>query len=218
VSDNSKIEWCDMTWNPVWGCGFKCPYCYARSISRRFGEKMGAPDFSEPTWIQRNFEKKFPRKPSRIFVNSMSDISHWKDEMLRKVNARIHESPEHTFIFLSKDPSVYFRPFPCNAIRGVTATTQNEIQVFISLIMRYAPYTGRMLLNIEPMCQPIVLTNEINKTFDWIIVGAETGYRKNRPKPESHWLTGKITTPLFLKDNMRPHFGDKIVDKFQQFL
>ena len=33
----TKIEWCDMTWNPVTGCLHGCEYCYARSIARRFG-------------------------------------------------------------------------------------------------------------------------------------------------------------------------------------
>lgn len=32
----SKIEWCDMTWNPVTGCRNACTYCYARRIAKRF--------------------------------------------------------------------------------------------------------------------------------------------------------------------------------------
>ena len=35
--NKSKIEWCDMTWNPVTGCLHNCPYCYARRIAKRFG-------------------------------------------------------------------------------------------------------------------------------------------------------------------------------------
>ena len=34
---NSKIEWCDSTWNPVTGCLHDCKYCYARRIAKRFG-------------------------------------------------------------------------------------------------------------------------------------------------------------------------------------
>jgi len=29
----NKIGWCDMTWNPVWGCRNNCEYCYARKIA-----------------------------------------------------------------------------------------------------------------------------------------------------------------------------------------
>ena len=33
---NTKIEWCDMTWNPISGCYGDCPYCYARQMANRF--------------------------------------------------------------------------------------------------------------------------------------------------------------------------------------
>lgn len=32
----TKIEWCDSTWNPVTGCLHGCEYCYARQIAHRF--------------------------------------------------------------------------------------------------------------------------------------------------------------------------------------
>jgi protein gp37 len=35
----SKIEWTDITYNPVSGCLRDCPYCYARSIVKRFGKE-----------------------------------------------------------------------------------------------------------------------------------------------------------------------------------
>lgn len=35
--NDTKIEWCDSTWNPVTGCLHGCTYCYARGIAKRFG-------------------------------------------------------------------------------------------------------------------------------------------------------------------------------------
>lgn len=35
--DNTKIDWCDATWNPVTGCQHECPYCYAQKIAQRYG-------------------------------------------------------------------------------------------------------------------------------------------------------------------------------------
>jgi len=35
--NKTKIEWCDLTWSPVTGCLYDCPYCYAQGIARRFG-------------------------------------------------------------------------------------------------------------------------------------------------------------------------------------
>lgn len=35
--NNTRIDWCDSTWNPVTGCKGGCDYCYARRIANRFG-------------------------------------------------------------------------------------------------------------------------------------------------------------------------------------
>ena len=34
--NETKIEWCEKTLNPVVGCSFGCPYCYARRLNTRF--------------------------------------------------------------------------------------------------------------------------------------------------------------------------------------
>lgn len=34
--NRSKIEYCDHTLNIITGCRYKCEYCYARQMSRRF--------------------------------------------------------------------------------------------------------------------------------------------------------------------------------------
>lgn len=37
VGYNTKIDWCDSSWNPVTGCQHDCEYCYARSLANRYG-------------------------------------------------------------------------------------------------------------------------------------------------------------------------------------
>jgi protein gp37 len=37
--NKTKIDWCDMSWNPVSGCYHSCKYCYAKKIAKRFGAK-----------------------------------------------------------------------------------------------------------------------------------------------------------------------------------
>lgn len=39
--ENTKIDWCDSTWNPVTGCLHGCEYCYARGFVNRFKERKG---------------------------------------------------------------------------------------------------------------------------------------------------------------------------------
>src|SRR4030042_2534495 len=82
MSDNSRIEWTDATWNPMTGCtkiSPGCKHCYAERMAIRL-QAMG----------QANYEKGFTlslhenvlelplkwKKPQRIFVNSMSDLFH----------------------------------------------------------------------------------------------------------------------------------------------
>lgn len=36
--NKTKIEYLTHTWNPVTGCLHGCPYCFAKNITRRFGE------------------------------------------------------------------------------------------------------------------------------------------------------------------------------------
>ena len=45
---NTKIDWCDTTWNPVTGCYHKCEYCYARGIATRFSGFL--PEENPGTW------------------------------------------------------------------------------------------------------------------------------------------------------------------------
>ena len=44
----TKIEWADMTWNPITGCQHGCEYCYARRIVKRFVRDEDAEVNSRP--------------------------------------------------------------------------------------------------------------------------------------------------------------------------
>jgi protein gp37 len=104
--NKTKIDWAEFTWNCVIGCkkNPSCEYCYAKKINNRFHYIK---KWNEPEWRERSFHKRFPRKPSRIFVNSMSDIAYWKPEWMQKVLDKIKEYPQHKFLFLTKDFNIY---------------------------------------------------------------------------------------------------------------
>ena len=43
MSQATKIEWCDLTWNPVHGCSKVspgCAHCYAATLSGRYGHTL----------------------------------------------------------------------------------------------------------------------------------------------------------------------------------
>ena len=96
MSDNSKIEWTDATWNPVRGCtkiSPGCTHCYAETFAERFRGVPGHP--YEQGFDLRLVPEKLAEplrwsKPKMIFVNSMSDLFHEDvpDEYIEKVCRR----------------------------------------------------------------------------------------------------------------------------------
>jgi protein gp37 len=82
MSEQSKIEWTDATWNPVRGCtkvSPGCAHCYAETLAERFRGVKGHP-FEQGFDLRVVREKLYDpfawRTPKRIFVNSMSDLFH----------------------------------------------------------------------------------------------------------------------------------------------
>lgn len=197
----TKIEWCDFTWNPVIGCRGGCPYCYARRMASRFHMTE---DFSVPTWSDHNFERPFPRRPSRIFVNSMSDVADWEAVWTERVCKTVDAAPQHTFLFLSKRPwdwrGLSLGP---NAMLGYSVTQQADV-ARLAAGRRF----GVEFLSIEPLLGPVTLPEKWTN-IRWIIVGAETGNRKGKVRPSINWLLDvhgyaqEHSVPLFFKESLR---------------
>jgi len=80
MSNNSKIEWTDATWNPVRGCSKVspgCANCYAETFAERFRGVPGHPyehGFDLQLVPEKLAEPLRWRTPKMIFVNSMSDL------------------------------------------------------------------------------------------------------------------------------------------------
>lgn len=110
MSDKSKIEWTDATWNPVTGCtkvSPGCDHCYAETIAHRFAGTKAYPNGFEVTLRPERLDQPLRwKRPRRIFVNSMSDLFHAavSDEYIARVFAVMALAPQHTFQVLTKRP------------------------------------------------------------------------------------------------------------------
>ena len=128
MAENSKIEWCDTTWNPIVGCCHKsagCDSCYAARMAFRLGHgglmkpgptrdayaKVIDPQTrqwnGEIAFIRKNLQTPLRwRKPRRIFVGSMGDLGHpgVKTQDLDRLLEVINDTPQHTYMFLTKRP------------------------------------------------------------------------------------------------------------------
>jgi len=224
----TKIDWCDYVWNPVWGCLNNCKYCYARKIARRFAKRITGKEFKNsewkgvlhkeefeklikafaPTWIKTNFFKPLPKKPSKIFVNSMSEIYYWQDEWWRAVLRKIKQYPQHIFLFLTKFPEIYGKwNFPQNCWLGVTVTNPDFGSYRVWELISVSTNTIRFI-SFEPL---LGMVEKIPPEIDWVIVGAQTNPYKS---PERKWIEVLIeeckerNIPLFLKDNIYRAYPD----------
>lgn len=120
MSDGTKIEWTEATWNPVTGCSLKspgCTNCYAmrlagtrlRNHASRIGLTRevngnhvwtGAVRFNEQ-WLDQPLRWKRPRM---IFVCAHGDLFHESvpDEWIDRVFSVMALCPQHTFQVLTK--------------------------------------------------------------------------------------------------------------------
>lgn len=161
-------------------------------------------DFSVPEWNERNFNRIFPQKPSRIFVNSMSDVADWSQGWTNRVHDRIVSHLQHRFLFLSKRPWEWSLWNPVNSILGYSATKQADIE---RLVNREHCVS---FLSLEPLHGPINIEGWRPPALRWIIVGAETGNRKEKVRPDFTWLRDirdyalMNSIPLFFKESLRP--------------
>ena len=234
----NKIGWCNTTWNPVWGCKNHCEYCYARAIAKRFWKRMwmieanhqwkehpnwawtgdhleGLKDF-KPTFLNAQFEKKLPKKPQRIFVGSMSEIAYWEKEWIERVLNKIREYPQHIFQFLTQDSDIYFGKydFPINCWLGttITRTPQKGCIKYTTEKAFNLNKNNLLFISFEPLLERI----KPNFKVDWVIIGAETGNRKNKVIPNLDWVLEIVRycehhkIPVYIKDNLVRYYHDCI--------
>lgn len=124
---DTKIEWCSKVWNPIRGCSRVSAGCgdgtgggcYAERQAHRFnfpgGPYEGLTRLTEkgPRWTgkirlvpEALGQPLHWRKPTRVFVNSMSDLFHEDvpDEFVAAVFGVMAAAPQHTFQILTKRP------------------------------------------------------------------------------------------------------------------
>lgn len=120
MSDGTKIEWTDATWNPITGCTVVspgCTNCYAMGLAgtrlKHHPSRVGLTDMSRagPVWNgEVRFNEKWLdqplrwRKPRNIFVCAHGDLFHPSvpDEWIDRVFAVMALAPHHRFQVLTK--------------------------------------------------------------------------------------------------------------------
>ncbi len=188
----SKIEWTEATWNPSIGCdkiSAGCRHCYAEVMAKRL-QAMKSPGYENafkfkimPDRLETPLKVK---KPTKFFVNSMSDLFHEEMpfEFLDQIFETIRQTPQHTYQILTKREKVlesYFqhRTVPDNVWLGVTVeikSKKNRIDVLRKVDAKIR------FLSIEPLLESIGEVDLSN--IHWVIVGGESGHGARPMKPK----------------------------------
>ena len=189
MSDNSKIEWTDATWNPVRGCtkvSPGCAHCYAETFAERF---RGVPDHP----YEQGFDLRFvPEKlgdpikwktPKMVFVNSMSDLfqKDVPDEYIVDCVRTMEVANQHTYQVLTKRSERL-----CDLLQTKLRAAADLPNVWWGVSvedckhglpriehLRAAPARNRFL-SIEPLLEDV---EQFDLTgIHWVIVGGESGH------------------------------------------
>lgn len=247
--EDTKIDWCDSTWNPVTGCLHKCEYCYARRIAERFGDtksqsgvnhelenpkryvedsKIRPYSFGfDPTLHRYRLNEYANKKGRNIFVCSMADLfGAWvPEEWIKEVFEACKQAPQHNYLFLTKNPGRYIEletdrklPWADNFWFGTSVTKLSD---------KYTWFTEKKFhwfLSVEPILENLGEMDLDAPKPEWVIVGAETGNRKDKVIPDRAWIESlvnecrKYRIPVFMKSSLAEIWGEPLIQEFPKEL
>lgn len=209
MGDQSKIEWCDATWNPVTGCtkvSVGCTHCYAERLVGRFDALHGFVPFTTVECHPDRLEQPLHwRKPRRIFVVSMGDLFHEavQESFIAEVFSVMLRAPQHTYQILTKRPERMLRSsleflsvvgaskLPLRWCFGVSVENQATADARIPLLLRtpaavrfvsYEPALSGLDLDLYLWYfKPITLRTP---RLNWVIAGGESGPKARPSNPD----------------------------------
>ena len=186
MSEHSKIEWTEATWNPIRGClkiSPGCKHCYAETFAERFRGVPGHPyeqGFDPRLVPGKLLEPLLWASPRTVFVNSMSDLFQdaVPDEYILAVAEVMLNTPWHTYQILTKRASRLQSLLStklraaANHIWWGVSVEDREYGVPRIEYLRATPASVRFL-SVEPLLEDLGAINLSG--IHWVIAGGESG-------------------------------------------
>lgn len=190
MTGTTAIQWTERSWNPLTGCTrvtSGCDACYAFALhDMRYRAHLDGKQvpvqyhksFSEIQLLPSRLDDPLHiKKPSKFFVNSMSDLFHSDvpDDYIFQVFDTMRRAHWHTFQVLTKRAGRLRRlgqriDWPTNVWMGVSIELDNLTPRADAL--REVPAAVRFL-SCEPLLGPLPSLNLDG--LHWVIVGGESG-------------------------------------------
>lgn len=192
--NKTKIQWTEMTWNPITGCtkiSDGCLNCYAARMAKRL-KAMGNPRYINEFAVTVHKDLlEVPldiKQPKMIFVNSMSDLFHKDipDDIIIKVFETMNKAHWHTFQVLTKRPERVLEMDQAGLLKwspNIWMGTTVENDKYVDRIDKLRETKANIkFLSCEPLLGSlkVISLEEIN----WVIVGGESGPKSREMKKE----------------------------------
>jgi protein gp37 len=216
MSEHSKIEWTEATWNPVRGClkiSPGCKHCYAETFAERFRGVPGHPyeyGFTPRLVPDKLLEPLEWPSPKMVFVNSMSDLFQdaVPDEYIIAVAKVMLRANWHTYQVLTKRAERLQHLLTSKLQAAAMAShiwwgvSVEDTHYGLPRIQHLQRTPARVrFMSIEPLLEDL---GRIDLSgIHWVIVGGESGPGARPMQPD--WVVSlqaqcaRARVPFFFK-------------------
>src|SRR5690606_3921590 len=169
MTEFSKIEWCDHTFNPWWGCvrvSPACRFCYADTQARRYGHQvwrkrgprrlLSDANWAKPLKWNRDAEKS--GVPAKVFCASIADVFEDHPDVAeprKRLWNLIEATPWLRWLLLTKRPeniaamAPWGAEWPPHVWVGTSVENQRFAEERIPILLRVP--AAVLFLSCEPL-------------------------------------------------------------------
>lgn len=205
MAKETKISWCNATFNPWRGCvkvSPGCQHCYAEGWAKRTGKPIWGKDakrehasesyWRQPTRWNLDLEVERVKNPGaqfRVFCASLADVCEDREDLLEpraRLMRLIETTPALTWLLCTKRPENFLQHFgrrwgaewPKNVWALTTAENQEQADKRLPELLK-VPAIVRGV-SYEPALGPVDFSpwlggGPATRLIDWLIVGGESG-------------------------------------------
>jgi protein gp37 len=204
MAENTKIQWCDHTFNPWIGCtkvAEGCEHCYAEELmDHRYhrvewgprGMRQRTKTWGDP--LRWNREAKRDGVRRKVFCASLADIFEDRAELIAwrmDLFDLIDKCGNLDFLLLTKRPQNIIGMWPANGptLRenvwlGTSIANQKNAETAIDRLIETKRLAEHIFLSIEPQIDAVDLGRWLFPVaqLDWVITGGESKQGKSEPR------------------------------------
>lgn len=203
------------------------------------GKVLAYPYSFSPTLLRYRLNDYINKKGRNIFVCSMADLfGSWvPDSWIEEVFAACEKAPQHNYLFLTKNPTRYVQlqdgeklVQKDNMWYGASVTDEKTLKMAADAFGSIKCGI-KTFFSIEPILEDISAVEKwedciLCRYVDWVIIGAETGKRKDKIVPDKEWINSLvidckeswIEIPVFMKSSLAAIWGEPLIQEIPKEL